>query len=207
MSSKLICYNLTLGNLGERKLASVSEAREPRRVLDTFWDSVVSYALARGFWNFAMRTVQSVASTSIEPPFGFTEAHLKPTDWVRTYVVSENATLKPALMNYVDEAGYLYCYADPIYWKYVSNDVVYGMDLSLWPSSFEAYVSQRLANQACKRITGAAPSDNMLRDEKRLLANARSEDAMNEPAGFPPSGSWVTSRGGFSSGSRNEDCN
>ena len=45
MTDKLTVYNETLGLLGERKLASLTEQREPRRVLDGFWDQTVAYCL------------------------------------------------------------------------------------------------------------------------------------------------------------------
>jgi hypothetical protein len=45
-ASKLKLYNDALGILGERRLASLTENREPRRVLDEVWDAgkgVVNY--------------------------------------------------------------------------------------------------------------------------------------------------------------------
>jgi hypothetical protein len=35
--SQLFIYNEALGHLGERRLANLSENREPRRVLDSYW--------------------------------------------------------------------------------------------------------------------------------------------------------------------------
>lgn len=195
MASKLAIYNDALGMLGERKLAGLTEDREPRRVLDDFWDGVVLYALERGFWNFAMRTKLIDSSASYDPAFGFTFAFEKPSDWVRTYVIADNDHLQPPLMRYVDEGGFWYADVDPLYVRFVSSDVEWGRNLSLWPESFSEYVSDRLAVKACKRITGGNPSDDMLASEKRSLGVARSRDAMDEPAGFPPTGSWVNSRG------------
>lgn len=195
MTSKLVVYNLALGHLGERKVTSLSESREPRRVLDDFWDSATAYCLERGFWNWSMRTTELSASESYTPSFGLTYAFERPDDWVRTYVISGNAQLNPPLLDYVDEGGLWYSNSDPLYAKYVSNGTTYGMDLSLWSASFADYVSRHLANKAAKRITGSAVTDEMLRDEKRALGVARANDAMNEPPGFPPTGTWASSRG------------
>ena len=46
MTTQLFIYNEALGHLGERVLASLTEGREPRRVLDSYWSDVVAYALA-----------------------------------------------------------------------------------------------------------------------------------------------------------------
>lgn len=196
MTTKLEIYNEALENLGERKIASLTEAREPRRVLDDFYDGAIAYCLERGFWNWAIRTVQIDHSAANDPPFGFTYAFTKPDDWVRTYVISDSEQLQPPLLRYVDEGGLWYADIDPIYVRYVSNDTAWGMDLTLWPRTFAAYAASRLAVRSCRRITGASAPDDLLRDEKMALANALSKDAMDEPPGFPPTGSWVTSRGG-----------
>lgn len=196
MTSKLEIYNEALGLLGERKIASLTETREPRRVLDDFYDSAMAYCLERGFWNWAIRTVQLDHSVAYDPPFGYSYAFTKPDDWVRTFVISGSENLEPPLLKYVDEGGLWYADCDPLYVRYVSSDAAWGMDLSLWPQTFVAYAAARLAVRASKRITGANASDDLLRDERVARANAMSKDAMDEPPGFPPTGSWVLSRGG-----------
>lgn len=200
MASKLGLYNQALGHLEERKLASLTEGREARRVLDDYWDTVVKYCLEQGFWNFAMRAIQSDSSTSISPTFGYSYAFSKPSDWVRTLSVSTSETFNPPLLDYVDEPNIWYANCDPLFVKYVSNDNAYGMDLSIWPETFAYYVSLRLARLSCKRITSSDSLKNSLAtDEKGAKADALSKDAMNEPPGFPPTGSWVNSRsGGYS---------
>jgi hypothetical protein len=202
MTSKLEIYNLALSNLGEAEISSLSEAREPRRVLDRYYDGTVAYCLERGFWNWAMRSVMLDSSASDAPSFGFTNAFVKPTDWVRTYVISASESFENPLLRYQDEGGLWYADCDPMYIRYVSNDASWGMDLSLWPESFADYVSWRLALRAAKRVTGDNPSDDMKREEMRSMAFAKSKDAMDDPPGFPPTGTWVQSRGGHSSSMR-----
>jgi hypothetical protein len=194
VASKLGLYNDALLILGERKLASLAEAREPRRALDDAYDSAVSYCLERGFWNFAMRAIQADSSASVTPTFGFNYAFAKPSDFVRLHSFGGTETFDPPLMTIVDEPNYWYANVDPLYVRYVSNDTAYGLDLSLWSETFADYVANRLAVKTCKRITGKSPDDTMKADEKRALAVAKSKDAMDEPPGFPPRGSWVNSR-------------
>ena len=81
MTSKLTLFNGALRLLGERRLASLTEDRPARRYLDDAWDDgLVDDALEQGFWNFATRTVQMTASTSVEPEFGYRYAFQKPDD-------------------------------------------------------------------------------------------------------------------------------
>lgn len=192
MTDKLGLYNLSLLFLGERRLASLDENREPRRALDDAYDSALKFCLEQGFWNHAMRVAQidAVADANIGYDYQFT----KPTDWVRTYSVSSFATLMPFLQDYVDEGGYWYANSDPLYVKYVSSNESYGANLSLWSETFTTFVSTYLALRSCKRVTGNDPGDSLKEEFKKSKALARSTDAMNEPPGKFPTGSWVTSR-------------
>ncbi len=195
MATKLEVYNDALLALGSERIASLSEATTARYALDDAYDKALKYCLEQGFWNFAMRTVELSSTASIDPAFGFSYAVEKPDDWVRTFAISADETLSWPLLEYNDENNLWYCNSDPIYVRYVSNDTSWGGDLSLWPESFADYFANRLAARICKRVTGSAPSDDLKRDEMRSLASARAKDAMNDPPGFPPSGTWVRSRG------------
>lgn len=194
MTSKLAVYNAALLILGERNLSSLSEAREPRRALDDAWDTGVNYCLEAGFWNFAMRAIRTDASALVTPEFGYTHAFDKPDDFRRLHSFGSTATFDPPLMDIVDEPNYWFANVDPLYVRYVSSDAAYGLDLSLWPATFEDYVAHRLAVKTCKRITGKSPDTDLFNAEKRAQAIARSKDAMDEPVGFPPRGTWVNSR-------------
>ena len=106
MATQLAVYQEALEHLGERPLASLSEDREPRRALDAAWDTTLTYCLEQGFWNWAMRSVEIEPEPAIEPAFGYQAAFSKPTDWLRTYVVSANDTFDPPLPDFIDENGY-----------------------------------------------------------------------------------------------------
>lgn len=197
MASKLGIYNDALLNLGSERLASLTEPSASRRALDDGWDGNLSFCLEQGYWNFALRAVQIDASDSVVPTFGYQNAFAKPTDYIRMYRLSVYDTFEPPLLDIVDEPNYWFANCDPLYVKYVSDDTAYGRDLSIWPETFAEFVSTRLANKVCKRITGKEPSDAMMRQEKKTLIDARGKDAMNEPPGFPPQGTWVRARRGL----------
>ena len=107
MTDRLSIYNGALMLAGERFLASLTEEREPRRLLDHVWDTGgLKACLEMGQWAFAMRTTQVDYDTSVEPGFGYHRAFVKPDDWVLTSAVCEDEFFRSPLLRYWDEAGY-----------------------------------------------------------------------------------------------------
>lgn len=199
MAFKLGVYNDALAHLGERKLASLSENNEARRSLDDQYEAGVKYCLERAMWNFAKRTVKITSSDDIDPSFGYSYAFEKPSDWVRTMRISDDERFGVPLLDIQDEAGIWYADCDPIYVEYVSNGTSFGFNLSIWPETFSEYVSTYLARKICKRITSSdSKLEELTEAETKALKVARAADAMNQPPAFPPSGTWVTSRGAVS---------
>lgn len=203
MTDKLTLYNNALvQHLGERSLASLTEAREPRRVLDANFDGVVRFCLERKFWNFGYRTVEMDASTTVVPTFGFLYAFKMPDDWVRTRKISAVPSFAQPLLQVAEEAGYWYANLAPIYVQYNSIDPLYGLDMGRWPESFADYVALRLASRSCQKVKG---NDDLLKGPNGLLERekdaykiASSICAMNEAIGFAPMSPWVRARRGFS---------
>ncbi len=207
-ATKLGLYNGALRILKERKLASLSENREPRRLLDDAYGDgstygVVRYCLEMGQWTFAMRTVRIDYSPSIEPDFGYRYAFDHPADFVRVAAVCQDEFFNTPLLEYADERHYWYASLQAIFVKYVSNHSSYGADLSLWPESFSKIVEARLAFEIAGSLT---QGDDKVRLAsafwKEAKRDAKSIDAMNKPTAFPPVGSWVSSRHGRSHSSQ-----
>ena len=198
MTTQLFIFNESLGHLGERQLASLSENREPRRVLDYYWAPTVSYALLQGLWRFARRTSQIDADNTIGPPqFGFNFLFEYPEDWVRTQIISTSPQLDPPLIQYRDEGGFIYANATPIYLSYISNDPQYGMNIGQWPENFADYIAWRLARLSCMRLTSDKERTEALKkDEDRARRVAKGTDAMNDPPGFMPVPFWARARRG-----------
>lgn len=199
MASKLAVYNAALHEIGERKLFTLSEARAPRRRLDTVWDSDtgVSFCLQQGLWNFAMETVELTYSPSITPAFGYRYAFDKPTDWVRTARLSDDAQFCNKQFDYEDQGAYWYADTDTIYVKYVSKSTSLGMDLSLWTPNFTRYVELYLASRIAKAETGSSTDrDALMKMADKKLLVARATDAMDESSKMLPAGSWSRARRG-----------
>jgi hypothetical protein len=209
MTDKLTLYNLALGHLNERRLASLNEQREPRRVLDDYYASVTGFCLERKIWNFMLRTVEIDASSTVTPAFGYNFAFKIPNDWVRTRWVSVSPQMQPPLNDFREETGYWYANATPLFISYSSNDPLYGMNLGAWPASFEDYVALRLAAKACGRITGKSEllpgPEGLLKREEKAYKIASANCAMNEAVGFAPVSSWVRARRGSGRSGNSDD--
>ncbi len=205
MTTRLSLYNGALRLLSERKLASLSENREPRRLLDDAYgdgatEGSVKLCLELGQWTFAMRTVQIDYSPSVEPSFGYRYAFDQPTDMVDVCGIFSDEFCTTPLVQYVDERHYWYASVQTFYVQYVSNHVDYGADLSLWPETFAKVVEADLAREIAGNLTkGESKVDMAQKAFKAALLDARSGDAMRKPTKFMPQGSWVTARrAGFS---------
>lgn len=195
---KLGLYNSALRLMGERKLASLAEVQESRRVLDGIWDEdVIKTCLEQGQWAWASRTIRMEPSNTVAPDFGFRYAFEKPDDWVRTVMISADEYFSEALNRFKDEAGYIWCDLDILYLSHVSDDVNYGRDFSLWTPSFQRYVTAYMAYEGSLRLTAShSIQDRLEQQMAKRLSDAQSKDAVTRPVQFPSRGSWVGARVG-----------
>jgi hypothetical protein len=196
-ATQLGLYNEALRLIGERRLASLAENREPRRVLDDIWnDGAVNYCLEQGLWNFAMRAVSITPSTTV-PAFGYTLAFDKPNDLIRTAGVSSDEFFNTPLTAYMEEVGFWFADINPLYIRYISNAASYGNDLTRWPQTFTKFVAAYLASEAAFTLT---QSEEKKKETLTILGarltDARSKDAMAEATAFPPQGGWTKARHG-----------
>jgi hypothetical protein len=204
MPSKLSLYNGALRELGEGKLASLTENREPRRVLDSMWDDdAIKTCLAAGQWNFATNSIELSYSPSVTPAFGYTYAFDKPDAWVRTVAVCEDERFGSPLLRYQDEGDYWYSDLQTIYVRYVDSGTSFGLDYAKWPPNFTRYVESWLAARICMPLTqNQGKRDGLERDAEVWLVKAKSTDAMDEATRFMPEGSWSRARRGRGSSDR-----
>jgi len=202
--TKLQIFNGALLECGERNLASLTENREPRRLLDAVWDTgALDFCLDAGMWKFATRSAMLERSPSISPSFGYQNAYEIPSDFIRTVAFCADEYFASPITQYSVEAGFWFSDVEPVYVKYVSNDSSYGADMSLWPQNFARYVEAYLASRIIERLTqNETKWGNLYKLTERRLLEAKSSDAMEGPTTFSPSGSWVRSRSGSFGGFR-----
>ena len=198
MTDRLSLYNGALLELGERPLASLSENREPRRLLDSVWQTdAVNLCLGSGQWKFAMRTAKLVPSVSLVPDFGYAKAYEMPADHLRTAGVYSDEYQKSPLLAYRQEAGYWFTDAEAIYVSYISNAILYGGALARWPAEFVRYVEAYLASRIVNKLTQDKQEwERVYRLVQLRLREAAASDAMEGPTVFLPRGSWVPARQG-----------
>lgn len=200
MTTRLELYNAALLICGESFLASLSEDREPRHLLDHVWDNDgVKQCLEAGQWKFGMRAVRLDYDPSIAPDFGYQRAFEKPTDWCATSAICTDEYFQVPLTRYIDETGYWFADLDELYVRYVSNDAAFGGDLSLWPAKFADYVAHFFAGKIILKLTSDKEKREAILHPKRgLLARslkmAKSHDAMAGPTTFPAQGAWSSAR-------------
>lgn len=206
MTDQLSLYNGALLILGEGALASLTEDREARHLLDNAWDrGAVKACLEAGDWNFATRTRKASYDPDVTPTFGFKYAFSKPTDWVRTSSIASDDRFVHRLLDteYRDEAGYWWADLQTAYISYVSNDTAYGLDYSIWPESFTDFVEAYLARKIIPRVRQAQVKREEVEaryaDAKREALN---KDALAGGTKFLPRGGWASARG--SSGGRRD---
>lgn len=195
-TSRLQIYNTALLMCGERSLASLTENREPRHLLDTVWNNGgVDDCLEEGQWFFAMRADEMGYDTDITPSFGYARAFTKPTDWLLTSAVCSDEFFRQPLLRYSDEAGYWTADIDTIYVKYVSNDVQFGMNLALWTPSFTDFVASHFAYKISFKLTNdEATFNKLIAVRERMKRDAKNKSAMAETTKFSPPGSWSMAR-------------
>ncbi len=197
MASRLDIYKGAARLLGEQRIVSLSEESSTRRAFDDAWVPTGDYLLARGLWNFAIRTVELTQDDDVEPLFGFQYAFTKPDDWVRTASISDEGTFREGLQQYEDEAAYWYADCDPLYVRYVSDDDEYGWNVGEWRAPFAKAFEARLAFECGLPVSGDKSNRNDLEGlaEKRLR-EAKTLDAVDERVQASPTGRLVRSRYG-----------
>jgi hypothetical protein len=178
-------------------------------VLDLIYDEAIRYCLAAGDWNFATRTVSIEASEDVDSGINdYDYAIEKPSDYAgRIVAISGNQRFDPPLDDYHEDggfSGYIWCDVDPLYLRYVSNSVEYGLDLSNWHPAFERYVEHELAWRIAPHLTGmgANEKEEFRKERKRALHDAQAKDARNQGAQKLPQGRLVQARGWPSTRSR-----
>jgi hypothetical protein len=161
---------------------------------------VGDYLLARGLWNFAIRTVELSQDDDVEPLFGFDYAYSKPDDWVRTAAISSDGTFGFPFNDFEDEQNYWYSSIDPLYVRYVSDDDEYGWNVGEWRQPFAKAFEARLAFECGLPISGDKSNRNdMEMLAERRLREAKNLDAVDERTQVRPPGRLVRSRNGMDS--------
>ena len=102
MTSKLSLYNGALRILNTARLATLTDDRPERFILDDVYDDSLTMMLEESDWNFAQRTVQMLATPNLRLDFGFNFGFRRPADFVRLVTLSGNGYFRPTLEDYLE---------------------------------------------------------------------------------------------------------
>lgn len=200
-ATRLEIYNGALTLCSDRRLSHLTENREPRYLLDEVWAGGrgVRACLEGAQWHFAMRSARFDYDVAHTPEFGLRYAFVKPSDWVLTSGVFQDAYMQAPLLQYADETGFWFADQQEIFVRYVSDHANYGGDFSKWPETFTEYVKAYFASRIIRKLPGGAEKVESICDPKKgacalALSAAKNRSVMTGPATFPNRGSWVAAR-------------
>lgn len=159
------------------------------------YDQVLAECLSGGLWNFALRSTQE-SSDATPSVLDFTYEFSKPDDFVRLAEISADAGFGNPLQRFAFEGTKFYANDDPVYLKYVSDDVSYGLNLAIWPALYTRFVIKSLAKEIAYTITGSkTAADKIDAEWDEARKKALTIDAMEAPTKRLPAGRLVRSRG------------
>lgn len=187
MTDKLTVYKLALSFLGERQINSLTEPREPRRILDSFYDTAAGYCLAQGMWAHAIRV--SGALTQVAGALGYDHGYTRPTDVIYLQSIGPDATFNaPIDRDYALLGSTIYTNTAALYVRYTSNDATSGgMNLTNWTAGFTSYVAATLARMSAMRITRDPKAAELMQSqEDRFYAATYAVDSVELPSGLLP---------------------
>jgi len=161
MASKLSLYNKALIILGERRLTSEFENRDPRRALDEVYNlDAVNACLEMSRPHFARRST-ALTSPTTSAAHALDQVYTLPDDYLDIVGLYLDDTLETPIERYfMDDTRTIACeVATTIYMRYISANV----SITNWTPAFQNLVAAYLADHAATRI---AP------DKKGVAASA-----------------------------------
>lgn len=148
--TKLQLYNDALRIIGERKLASESEARESRYRLDDIYDfGAIDYCLEITKPRFAS-VVDKITTSVTSTEYGFANTFDLPADYLVMVGLFSDAGLDEPITRFIEQGRTLATDHSTVYLRYTSSTS--GAVLASWPPSFARLVSAYLAKELAPRI-------------------------------------------------------
>jgi len=146
--SQLTLYNNALLMLGQRSLASLTEAREPRYALDEAYGlDAVDYCLELVRPRFAVRTTKLTAS-SATTQHDLDKVFSLPSDYLATVGLYSDAELTQEITRYIIEGSTVACDYATVYLRHVYSNATF----SSWSPSFAQVVAAYLASRVAVKI-------------------------------------------------------
>lgn len=185
--------------VGAEPITSITDGTKTANVASDIYDELRDYLLRSHPWNFATKRVQ-LARSATAPTFEFDYAYVLPADWLRTISVHDNDAGHGTLFYRMEQVGdqlVLVASSDQVYLRYVARVE----DPNLMALDFRRTLEVSLARDfAIPLASSNTLHESLSSQAQRLLAQARSSDAMGGSPEQRPRGSWASSRGGRRNG-------
>lgn len=192
MAGPVEVANVALGMIGEAPITSFGDDLDTARSVNLRFPSVRDAVLRAHYWNFAKARTE-LAQLASNPPFGYDRQFQLPADWLRMVAVNPDrhgpSVRAPdykieglkLLLNGAEKAEIIY----------IRRETVINNWDALATEAFAARLASELAISVTQNRTLA---EQLFRQYEMKLAEARSADAMDEPAQQIESDEWVASR-------------
>ncbi len=180
---RLNIYNQALQLVGQPRLSSLGDVMPIRFALDDAWDNTVSDALSRGFWEFAIKSADLTADTTLASHEGYSNAFARPADWLQTVrlavgnVSSDDVASAPEFTA-IEANGRFYSNSDTIALEYISDAYIEPDTIEDWTPLFRSYVASLIAME----ISPLAQVDAAGVEALEAMGQRRLEKALDREA-------------------------
>ncbi len=175
------------------RITSLTDGSNNANALIDVYDGELEALLRAHKWNFAKKFV-TLARLVTVPAFKYDFAYKLPSDWIRTISVHDNDA-GTGVVDFeeaeIEDVGALFCSIEQVFLKYVYLVT----DPNRMPPDVQtAFVYALAAAVPGISNIGAAAWKELKTDAKDKMVKAKSSDALGQPPGRRPAGSWVSSR-------------
>lgn len=197
MTTKADVINEALVACDQPEATGPSDSASWVRRMNNRYAATVRELLEKHPWNFAMvrEQLQVIGDAT---PIGRDYAYTKPGACLRIVLINDSGEFNdidhPDI--YEDEGGVILSDTSPLYIFYTSS--AWAVNEGAWPQVFASAVSLALAAK-CYGLFGKAASkkDELKKDARKALQDAKSWDAAQKPTRTLPRGRWASSRQGY----------
>lgn len=190
MVTRTAIANLALSCLGSYRINDYSDDSREAVAVRVIYDQVKAETFAAAPWDFATKQA-TLARTAATPTARYDYAYTKPTNWMRSIVLADNADFNPVLTKYRDIGGEILTNAESVYMEYVSG----ALEEAAFPPHFVRALQFMLAMELAKTISSSETQRQQLREmAKEARVTAFTLEAVNSAPISIPASSWATSR-------------
>lgn len=147
---QLAIYNGALQLIGARRLASLTEDREPRYELDAIWDLNPAYYCGELVKPLFAAKLVKLDSPTTSTVHSFENVHTLPNDYVDIVSLHQDGKLDQLVERFVRDGNTILCDVPVAYLRYIDKSLL--DDLTNWDQSFIRVVMAYMAFELAERI-------------------------------------------------------